>query len=179
MAILDVNDFWARVQNGDRVMCLDVGAKTIGLATAVWGSELIMPLKTIWRVKFTRDAQELVEIIRDYDVRGLVVGWPLLPDGRVGKRCQSVRDFTAELDRFLSRVLPRKGGGCALEGDGVGDTLYFPITFWDERFSTALGDETVDNIGKTAGKSVGNRRDDMIDSLAAQKILEDFISHNI
>ncbi len=106
MAILDVNDFWARVQNGDRVMALDVGSKTIGLATAVWGTELVMPLKTLWRVKFTKDATEIVTMIRDYDIRALVVGWPLLPDGRPGKRCQSVRDFTAELDRFLRDCHP-------------------------------------------------------------------------
>jgi putative holliday junction resolvase len=155
MTILDVHDFWGGVQNGDRVMSLDVGSKTIGLATAVWGSELVMPLKTIWRVKFTADAGEIVAVTRDYDIRALVVGWPLLPDGRAGKRCQSVRDFTAELDRFLLGRIS--------------------ITFWDERFSTAYADESVDNIGKIAGKSVSKNRDDIIDSLAAQKILEDFM----
>ncbi len=218
MAILNVNDFWAGVHDGDRVMALDVGSKTIGLATAVWGSELIMPLKTIWRVKFTADATEIVAVIRDYDIRALVVGWPLLSDGRPGKRCQSVRDFTAELDRFLMGVLPLKGvrervrtnlilplkeGGAPPERGGGGDNPHisnitpsvalegdtspfqeedrsriFPITFWDERFSTAQGDEIVGTIGKTAGKSVNKNRDDIIDSLAAQKILQDFMFNN-
>lgn len=156
MAILSNDDFVAVLRDGDRIMALDVGAKTIGLATAIWGRDEVMPLKTLHRVKFTRDAESLQAVMRDYDVRAFVVGWPLLPDGRVGKRCQSVRDFTAELEGFLQGARP--------------------ITFWDERFSTALGDEIVDQIGKTAGKRLNKlKRDQVIDSLAAQKILEDFM----
>ena len=117
-----------------------------------------MPLKTIARRKFTLDAAQLGQIMRDYDVKGLVVGLPLLLDGREGRRCQSVRDFTAELDRSLTAA-----------GQGV------PITFWDERFSTYAGDAQIDEIGRTAGKSVRGRYDQMIDSLAAQQILRDFI----
>ncbi len=158
MAILSTDQFVAMLAPGARVMALDVGAKTIGLATCIWGQEAVLPLKTLARTKFTRDAQDLVSVIADYQVKGLVVGWPLLPDGQVGKRCQSVRDFTAELDRFLA--------------------LNIPITFWDERFSTAHGDDLVDNIGKTAGKRLNNKkRDQVIDALAAQKILEDFMSY--
>lgn len=141
-------------------MALDVGAKTIGLATNVVGSELVMPLKTISRIKFTRDAEILLQIMGEYDVRGLVIGWPLNRDGSMGKRCQSVKDFTDELIRFLT---------------GQGRDV--PCAHWDERFSTAIGDEMVDNIGKMAGKALNkSTRDDIIDSLAAQQILEDFIS---
>lgn len=186
MTIVTPDECRAALGTGDRILALDVGAKTIGLATAVWGSELVMPLETIDRVKFTRDAERLAAVMADLGARVLVIGWPLLPDGTQGKRCQSVYDFTQELDRFLNSPSPFKGWG------GVGDIQQAPhpnpppaggerghtvlITFQDERFSTARGDETVDNIGKTAGKGVNSRRRDaMIDALAAQEILKDFL----
>jgi RNase H-fold protein (predicted Holliday junction resolvase) len=178
MTIMSPNDFIAVCQPGQRLMALDVGAKTIGLATHVWGTETVMPLGTIARVKFSLDAAALANRIRDYDVRGLVVGWPLLPDGTAGKRCQSVYDFTQELDRFLTPppLWGREGPKAQpWEGEGIKTPSGIPITFQDERFSTAHGDNIVDTIGKTAGKSVRHRRDAMIDSLAAQRILETFL----
>jgi putative Holliday junction resolvase len=176
MTILTQDECLAALRDGDRILALDVGAKTIGLATAVWGQELVMPLQTIDRVKFTRDAERLADVMADLGARVLVVGWPLLPDGRAGKRCQSVYDFTQELDRFLMSPPTRQADGLATSpsrGEVDGPVL---ITFQDERFSTARGDETVDNIGKTAGKGVNTRRRDaMIDALAAQEILKDFL----
>lgn len=172
MAILSTEEFVANLDPGLRLMALDVGSTTIGLATNVWGRDEVMPLKTLARVKFTRDAESLVRVMQDYDVQALVVGWPLLPDGRTGKRCQSVRDFTAELERFLVLNLPPQGGG----DKAANAASHIPITFWDERFSTAHGDEMVDNIGKAAGKRLNKeKRDQVIDALAAQRILEDFI----
>jgi putative holliday junction resolvase len=158
MTIISPDEFRTALPAGARIIALDMGAKTIGLATHVVGQETVMPLKTIMRTKFTRDAAALVQVALDYDISGLVIGWPLLPNGQPGKRCQSVRDFTHELDRFLA-----------------GNHKSILITFHDERFSTAHGDDMVDNIGKTAGKSVRNRRNAIIDALAAQKILEDFV----
>lgn len=198
MTIVTPDECRAALLAGDRILALDVGAKTIGLATAVWGSELVMPLETIDRVKFTRDAERLAAVMADLGARALVIGWPLLPDGTRGKRCQSVYDFTQELDRFLTppplwgregpKAKPWEGEGAenlppTRQADGLatspsreevdGAVL---ITFQDERFSTARGDETVDNIGKTAGKGVNSRRRDaMIDALAAQEILKDFL----
>ena len=194
MSILSPDDFVPNLTPGMRVMALDVGAKTIGLATVAWGTDLVMPLKTILRVKFTRDVTELLTVMRTYDVRALVVGWPLLPSGEMGKRCQSVRDFTAELDRFLTQNChpgrseaktrdlhqaqePQKVPDNRVR-DFRDDVPSIPITYWDERLSTVHGDEMVDNIGITAGKSVHRKRDDIIDSLAAQQILIDFVEQN-
>jgi putative holliday junction resolvase len=173
MPLLNREEFVRAVPAGARAMALDVGSKTIGLATGIMGSELVMPLKTLSRVKFTRDAETLLQIMGEYDVQGLVIGWPLNRDGSEGKRCQSVKDFTAELMRFLTSKVPSP-----LRGEGQGGSV-IPVTFWDERFSTAIGDDMVDNIGKTAGKALNKtKRDDIIDSLAAQQILQDFMSRH-
>ena len=102
---------------------------------------------------------ELLKIIKVHEGAGLVIGWPLLQDGTPGKRCQSVKDFAAELGRFLG-----------------GQEYDILMTFWDERFSTQKGDQVIEDIGKTAGKRIRSaRRDQIIDSLAAQHILQDFM----
>ncbi len=156
MTILNHMDFWAALRPGDRLMAVDVGQKTLGLATSLVASDTVLPAKTLARTQFTRDAVALQTVMNDLQVRGLVIGWPLLPSGQPGQRCQSVKDFTAELDRFLGGIVP--------------------ITFQDERFSTAAGDQKLDHIGQLVGKSVTQaRRDRMIDALAAQQILEEFL----
>lgn len=194
MPLLTPEEFMQGLPAGSRIMALDVGAKTLGLATSVTGTELVMPLKTLMRVKFTKDAAALHAVMNEYDVRGLVIGWPLNHDGSMGKRCQSVKDFTAELDRFLNSHIPSplrgegQGGGEVINAlvpvtptptlppQGGGGSSGILITFWDERFSTAIGDDMVDNIGNMAGKPLNRaKRDDIIDSLAAQQILQDFI----
>jgi putative Holliday junction resolvase len=159
MAHLSSNEFCLTLKDGDRLLALDVGSKTIGLASAVWGQDIVVPMKTLFRQKFTLDANELLKIIKAHEGAGLVIGWPLLQDGTPGKRCQSVKDFAAELGRFLG-----------------GQEYDILMTFWDERFSTQKGDQVIEDIGKTAGKRIRSaRRDQIIDSLAAQHILQDFM----
>lgn len=138
-------------------MALDVGAKTIGLATALWGSELAMPLRTLRRVKFGTDAEALLLVLRQYDVSALVVGYPLQLDGTEGRRCQSVRDFTAELERFFGQA-----------------KVSYPITFWDERFTTIQADEVIHR----PVNNLGTKRDQIIDAVAAQQIMQDFVEAN-
>lgn len=157
MPILTVADFCTGLRPGCRVMALDVGTKTIGLATNVWGTELITPLRTLKRVKFTRDAQELHREMQNYEVAALIIGDPLQLDGRPGPRTQSVRDFTAEFDRFL--------------GQSGAPT---PITRWDERFTTLQADALINHTGS----GLPAQRDAIIDALAAQQILQDFIENN-
>jgi putative holliday junction resolvase len=154
MPIYPPQDFARLLMPSCRLMALDVGTKTVGLATAIWGEDLVIPLRTLNRIKFTRDAIALAQLINEYDIAALVIGWPLLPDGRVGKRCQSVRDFALELDKFL-----------------MVSSRQIPMTFHDERFSTASADEMIyDPVN-----NLGTKRDQIVDALAAQNILQNFI----
>jgi putative Holliday junction resolvase len=159
---LTPDEFCTQLAPQARLMALDVGAKTIGLATGLWGHDLVMPLITIKRTKFTADVAALTHAFRDYDVAGLVIGWPIGLDGVPGRRCQSVRDFTLELGKQLSHL---------------GFTL--PYVFWDERFSTKAGDDRVHDLGITAGKPVRRLdRDRIIDALAATAILSNFMEYH-
>lgn len=97
-----------------RLLGLDLGEKTIGLALSDPGLSVASPVSTIRRTKFTADAKELLKIADERQVGGLVIGLPLNMDGSEGPRCQSVRQFAANLLKLKD----------------------LPVLFWDERLST-------------------------------------------
>ena len=73
-----------------RLLGLDLGEKTIGLALSDPMHSIATPLKVIDRVKFTKDIEELKKVITEYSVGGYVLGYPVNMDGTEGPRCQSV-----------------------------------------------------------------------------------------
>ncbi len=150
-----LKDIADKIPPDGAILGLDVGKKTIGLALSGPGRSFATPLKTIARTKFSADMKTLAAIVREFDVRGFVAGYPVNMDGREGPRCQSVRDFVAEMLRFPDVVGPEPWAA-----------------LWDERLSTASVEEFVDNLvekrkTKTSAKSSG-----LIDRLAAQIILQ-------
>src|SRR5438552_12333865 len=82
---------------GRRVLGLDLGAKTIGLALSDTRLVIASPLETIRRRRFREDAERLRTLIAAHGVGGLVIGLPVGMDGREGTRCQSVRQFARNL----------------------------------------------------------------------------------
>ena len=132
---------------GQRVLGLDVGAKTVGLALSDATLTVATPLETIWRgKKFAPDAERLAGIIGERGVGGLVIGLPFNMDGSEGPRCQSTRQFARNL---LGRI-------------------EIAIAFWDERLSTAA----VERMLVEEADLSRNRRGEVIDKLAAAYILQ-------
>ncbi len=82
-----------QLSSAQRLLGLDIGKKTIGLAISDPDLRVATPLRVLWRKKFTPDAQELVQIISDNNVGGMVFGWPINMDGSHGRSCDSIRDF--------------------------------------------------------------------------------------
>jgi putative Holliday junction resolvase len=138
-------DLVAAMQRGARLAALDLGAKTIGIAIGDPGHVVASPLSTIRRGKFTKDATELLRILDERQVGGLVIGLPLNMDGSEGPRCQSVRQFAANL-------MPIRD---------------LPIAFWDERLSTMA--VTRDMIAADLSRK---RRAEEVDRSAAAFILQ-------
>ena len=146
MALIDLHDLPGLLKSGQRLMGLDLGTKTIGLALSDVMLNVATPLETIKRTKFTRDAIRLEELIDEHEVGALVLGLPLEMDGAEGARCQSTRDFARNL-------LARRD---------------IPIALWDERLSTSAVERMlVDDIDMTR-----KRRGEVIDKLAAAYILQ-------
>ncbi len=131
-----------------RLLGLDIGEKTIGLAISDSGQSVASPLETIRRSKFAKDMAQLKQVIAERRVGALVLGLPVNMDGSEGPRCQSVRQFARNL-RSMAEI-------------------DLPLAFWDERLSTrAVERFLIDEQDMTR-----KRRAEVIDKLAAAYILQ-------
>lgn len=146
-----LKDIHASVPTYRRLLGLDMGEKTIGVAVCDPMHSIATPLHTIQRVKFTKDIEELHKTIREFEIGGYVIGYPVNMDGTEGPRCQSVRHFAEELVKYPQIV-------------GINPW----IALWDERLSTASVDRfLVDDVDMSRTK-----RKQVVDKLAAQFILQ-------
>src|SRR3546814_590100 len=81
-----------------RLLGMDPGTKTIGLALSDPALRVSTPLMTIKRTKFKADAAEIARIVAEWNVGGFVIGLPINMDGSEGPRCQSIRQFQKNLE---------------------------------------------------------------------------------
>jgi len=146
MAICKPSELKANLTRNQTILGLDLGTKTIGLALSDVGYIIASPLSTIARRKFTQDAVALEAVIAKYNVGALVIGLPVEMDGYEGPRAQATRSFAAEL-------LKRRD---------------IPITFWDERLSTAAVERMLTSEADMSRK----RRAEVVDKTAAAYILQ-------
>ena len=137
--------------NNNRVLCVDHGTKTLGLALSNSDQTMVTPMETIHRSKWAKDRDKLQKIIYDYQISQIVFGYPLNMDGTKGPRCQSVRDFVMLVEETWPDIT---------------------IFFWDETLST----DAVDNLLDNDMRMTRTKRKQFKDSLAAQVILEECLS---
>jgi putative holliday junction resolvase len=128
-----------------RLLGLDLGEKTIGLALSDPLLTVATPMETLKRGKFSADATQLDIIISAQGVGGLVVGLPLNMDGSDGPSAQSARAFA------------RNWAGHS----------EVPLVLWDERLSTRAVTRTL--LEADASRK---RRGEVVDRMAAAYILQ-------
>jgi putative holliday junction resolvase len=128
-----------------RLLGLDVGTKTIGMALSDVTRSVATPFDTIRRTKFTADAKTIREVVERNQVGALVIGFPLNLDGSEGPRTQSTRAFARNLAAQVA----------------------VPMVFWDERLSTAAVERHL--IEADASRK---RRAEVVDRMAAAYILQ-------
>ena len=124
---------------------LDLGTVTIGVAVSDRMRQVATPLTTIRRKKFRADAEQLLKVLEDREIGGLVLGLTLNMDGSEGPRCQSTRAFARNLEPLTD----------------------VPITFWDERLSTVAAERAL-----LEADTSRRRRAEVIDHVAAGVILQ-------
>ena len=132
-----------------RILGLDVGDKTIGIAAS---DSLLMTaqgVETIRRTRPERDFARLTELMQEYEANRLVFGWPRNMDGTEGERCAIVREFAGEVARHCP------------EAEHI---------FWDERLSTVAADRAL--IAADVSRA---RRKKVIDKMAAVFILQGYL----
>lgn len=145
MLLGDPRELRDAVPAGSRLLGLDVGTKTIGLALSDTRLVIASPLETIRRRRWSDDAAALFALVDRHGVGGLVIGLPLVLAGGDGPRTQSVRQFARNV--LAVRDLP--------------------VAFWDERLSTAAVTR-----GMIAADLTRKRRAEIVDRVAAAYILQ-------
>lgn len=140
----DTSEFAAALPDAGKLVGLDVGTKTIGIAVCDAGWHFAGPSETIRRTKFTQDLASLRIIIEHEHALGVIVGLPLNMDGTDSPRTQSVRAFARNLR-----------------------PLELPILLWDERWSTQAVERAMIDADVSRAK-----RAEKVDALAAAHILQ-------
>ena len=128
-----------------KILGLDLGTKTIGIAVSDGMRYSATPLETIKRTKFTADAIRLDQLIAENNAVAIILGLPLNMDGSEGPRVQSTRAFARSLAQRIT----------------------LPIAFWDERLSTSAVTRMMIQADMRR-----DRRAEVVDKLAASYILQ-------
>lgn len=143
--IIEISDVKALHKRNMRLMGLDLGTKTIGIAISDVLLTIATARETLIRKKFTLDAQSLIIMAEKEDIFGFVIGLPLNMDGSEGPRAQATRAFIRNM----------------------GNLTEMPFLLWDERLSTVAAEEAMIEADISRKK-----RSQKIDAVAAAIILQ-------
>jgi putative Holliday junction resolvase len=141
----DAEDFATQLAPGRRLIGIDAGTKTLGLALSDVTRTVASALETIRRTKFTADAARLLAIADEHQIAGFVLGFPANLDGSEGPRAQATRALARNLNGLTA----------------------LPILLWDERLTTAAAERMLIEADTSR-----QRRAQVIDKLAATLILQ-------
>ena len=145
MAILTLPELAGALAPGQRLLGLDPGSKTVGIALSDMTRVVANPFESLKRRKFSVDVERLRAICVEHEVGGIVIGLPLNMNGSEGPRAQSARQMAANLTEALA----------------------LPVALWDERLSTVAVERTLIEADLSRKK-----RARVIDKLAATYILQ-------
>ncbi|MBB5372519.1 Holliday junction resolvase RuvX [Acidocella aromatica] len=145
MPLYNLADFSAQLAPGARLLGLDPGSKRIGVALSDVNRQIASPCTTLVRAKMKQNAAEIAAIAAKEGVGGLIIGLPLDGEQKLGPRAQAARDWA----------------------HGISAATGLPVAMVDESYTTAETHERLIEAGVSRA-----RRDEIIDKLAAQAILQ-------
>lgn len=131
-----------------RIMALDVGSRTIGVACSDALYMTAQGVETIRRTSWAKDFERLLQLINDYEVEEIVVGMPRNMNGTKGERAEKTEEFVERLKEVTT----------------------LPITYWDERLSTVMAERSL-----IAADISRRKRKAVIDKMAAVVILQGYL----
>lgn len=151
MLVADVSEFGQGLQKDQRLLGIDYGEKSIGVALSDTRRKIATPYKTIHsKGNKRRDAQEVICLLEEMNAGGIIIGLPLNMNGTEGERCRETRAFVREI---------------LLLDDS-------PVLLWDERLST----KAVEGF-MIEGDLTRKKRKKVIDKTAASFILQGVLDH--
>lgn len=151
MPVINLTDLRASLPKGARLLGIDPGRRTIGVALSDVGLRLAGPYAGLRRGKLATNAAEIAAIARREGAGGLVIGLPLSMDGSAGPAAQAARDWAHALSAATG----------------------LPAALWDERMSTATVQQMLIEEADLGRK----RRAEVVDRAAAAHILQTALDH--
>ena len=148
--ILSIDEFKTTIGNNSRLLGIDPGSRNIGLAICDENKKVATPLKVLQKSKLKVLLEQINQIIKENDIKGIVIGNPINMDGTTGKSSQSANDFAKNLSKDIT----------------------IPIAMWDERLST----EASFKLTRELGTNITNRLN-KLDKNAAAFILQGAIDY--
>ena len=148
--ILTIEEFKKNIDNNSRLLGIDPGKKNIGIAICDENKVVATPLKVLQKSKFEVLIEQINQIIKENDIKGIIIGNPINMDGMIWKSSQSANDFAKNLSKNIT----------------------IPIAMWDERLSS----EGSFKITKELNTNVSNRVN-KLDKNAAAFILQGAIDY--
>mgnify|MGYP001196534711 CR=1 FL=1 len=112
--MLDIEDFKKKLDKKSRLMGIDPGKKRIGIAISDENKIIATPYQTLIKKNFETFIKDIKEIIKDNNIKGIIIGYPINMDGSQSQSSQSAKDMAINLSKNISE----------------------PITMWDERLSS-------------------------------------------
>ena len=131
-----------------RIMSLDVGSRTIGIACSDALLMTAQGIETIRRTSLEKDFNRLQELISEYEVHELVVGMPKNMNGTKGERAEKTEEFVVKMKEVID----------------------LPVSYWDERLSTVMAERQL-----IAADVSRKKRKSVIDKMAAVVILQGYL----
>jgi len=148
--IASIDEFKTNIQRNSRLLGIDYGKKNIGFAICDENKKVATPLEILQKSKFEVLIEQINQIIKENDIKGIVIGNPINMDGSLGKSSQSVNDFAKNLSKNIT----------------------IPIVMWDERLSSEGSFKITQELGTNTSNRVNK-----LDKNAAAFILQGAIDY--
>ena len=148
--IVSIDEFKTNIQRNSRLLGIDHGNKNIGFAICDENKKVATPLKILQKSKFKVLIEQINQIIKENDIKGIIIGNPINMDGSIGKSSQSANDFAKNLSKNIT----------------------IPITMWDERLSSEGSFKITQELGTNTSNRVNK-----LDKNAAAFILQGAIDY--
>ena len=148
--IIGIDEFKTYIGKTSRLLGIDHGSKNVGFAICDENKKVATPLKTLQKSKFKNLLAEIIDIIEENNIKGIVIGNPINMDGSFGKSAQSALDFAKRLSTNVT----------------------FPILLWDERLSSEGSFKITGNLGTNTSDRI-----EKLDKNAAAFILQGAIDY--
>jgi|TARA_B110000438_G_scaffold104854_1_gene103444 putative holliday junction resolvase len=148
--IFSIDEFKTKIQNNSRLLGVDPGVKNIGFAICDENKKVATPLVVLKKRKFEVLIEQINQIIKENDIKGIVIGNPINMDGTSGKSSQSANDFAKNLSKNIT----------------------IPISMWDERLSSVASFKITQELETNISNKVNK-----LDKNAAAFILQGAIDY--